>query len=472
MYSRFYLSVLLISGLVLITFLVFATYRELNPEWKKYQLEYRDLLIKNAPNEAAREKARSIKIEHQQIYIKPLKKVDRCMNCHRGVDDPLMKDAKVPHKLHSGDYLKKHPVSKFGCTLCHYGQGRATNKKDAHGKGRDTHWDYPLIPFKYIQSSCAKCHDYLFLKDNGGEMVVEGERLFREKGCRGCHKLNGVGGDLGKPLDIIGSQPIAYFPMKYVVGERNTYNWLKQHFLDPRKIVPGSEMRVFLSEKEADLLTTYTLTLRAEEMPRQYRAIRYTTPVPKDGESLYKMYCVACHGNGKISAYDEILKRTIPAIMNPAFLKIADDKNLERIIKEGRKGTPMTSWKRTAAGLRDEEIRNIIKFITKDRPDERPEPFDYKRFVTDTKHGKELFNVRCALCHGKDGKGGKDHLGLNLRNPAVQKFVDPEFLAMTIRDGRKGTPMPAFGKTGVGLSDQDIADLVAYIRSFSDKGKK
>lgn len=469
MYSRFYLSLLLISSLVLIAFLGIATYRELTPEWKAYQEEYRNLLIKNAKDEKAREKAAALKIGHQQIYIDGLRRVDRCVYCHRGADDPLMTDMKVPHKKHSGSYLEDHPVNKFGCTVCHYGQGRATSMKEAHGKGRETHWDYPIIPFRYIQSSCAKCHDYEFLQKKGGEMVVKGEQLFRDKGCKGCHKLDGVGGDLGKALDVVGSQPIAYFPMKHVVGEHTTYNWIKQHFVDPRKIVADSEMRAFLTEEESDLLTTYLLTLRTEEMPREYRRVRYTRPAPEDGESLYKMYCIACHTDGKDSVYDEILKRTIPAIKNPAFLRIAADKDLKKIIEEGRTGTQMTAWKATAAGLRDEQINKLIKFISNERPDERVKPFGFDKFKTDLKHGKDLYEVRCALCHGKDGKGGKNLLGLNLKNPVVQKLLDPEFLAQTVRDGREGTPMPPFGEDGVRLKDQDIADVVAYVRTLSEQ---
>ncbi len=469
MLSRFYLSLLLLSGLVFIAFITLATYRELTPEWKKYQAEYREMLIKNAKDEAAREKARRIKIEQQQIYLAGLKRVDRCMNCHIGVDNPLMADAKVPFKQHSGDYLKNHPPDKFGCTICHNGQGRATNKKEAHGKGRDTHWDFPILPFKYIQNSCAQCHDYETLRHKGGEMVVKGERLFREKGCKGCHKVNGIGGDLGKALDGIGSQPIAYFPMRHVVGEQTTYNWLKQHYLDPRAIVPDSEMRVFLTEEESDLLTTYILTFRTTEVPREYRRIRYVPERRVDGESLYKMYCIACHSTGKVSVYDEILKRTIPAIMNPAFLKNADDGTLRKIIKEGRKGTQMTAWKSTAAGLTDGEINKLIRYITRERPDEAAEPFGFAEFKTDPKHGKELYDVRCALCHGEKGKGGKGALGINLTNPVVQKELDPEFLARTVRDGRSGTPMPPFGEEGLGLSDQDIADIVSYVRTLAQK---
>ena len=370
MYRKFYLTLLLISALVLLAFTLLAAYREATPEWKKYRAEYKELFIKKATDKVVRNEAESLDTRIQQIYLERLEKVDRCTNCHLGVENPLMADAEIPYNRHSGNYLQDHPVDRFGCTVCHYGQGRATNKKEAHGEGRDTHWDYPLIPLKYIQSSCAQCHDLEMLKQKGGETVVRGEELFRVKGCKGCHKLDRVGGILGKALDGVGSQPIAYFPMKYVKGEKTVYSWLKQHFDDPRGIVPESQMKVDVTDNEADILTTYMLTLRYEEAPREYRRIRHirTGGGIVDGRSLYKMYCIACHGTGKHSVEDKIFKRTIPAITDPAFLRTANDMFLKRVIKEGRTGTQMTAWKAGAAGLADEEINRITGYITRDRP--------------------------------------------------------------------------------------------------------
>ncbi len=367
MYREFYVSLSLILALVLLAYTLFIAYMEIFPEWKKYQVEYKRLFIKNAKDSATREKARSLETGIQQTYLGRLKSIDRCINCHMGVENPLMADAEIPYKQHSGNYLKDHPVDKFGCTICHNGQGRATNIKEAHGKGRDTRWDYPIIPMKYIQSSCAQCHDLEMLKQNGGEMVVRSEELFREKGCKGCHKLNNVGGVLGKSLDGVGSQPFAYFPMKHVKGEKTVYSWLKQHFDDPRKIVPGSQMKVDITGNEADILTTYILTLRWEEVPREYRRIRHKEIEP-DGESLYKMYCIGCHTKGRDSVNDEILEQMIPAIMNPAFRRTANNRFLKNVIKEGRTGTLMTAWKTNAAGLTDDEIDRIARYITKDRP--------------------------------------------------------------------------------------------------------
>lgn len=463
MNSRFYLSLLLISSLVLLVFLALAFNREHEPEWKQYQEEYKEFLIKNAKDADARERAKKINIGIQQIYLSSLKKADRCTSCHLGVENSLMADAEIPFKQHSGDYLENHPAVEFGCTVCHNGQGRALNKREAHGEGRDTHWDFPIIPTKYIQSACALCHDLEMLKKEGGEKVAKGEELFREKGCKGCHKLNGVGGDLGKDINEVGSKPLAYFPMKHVIGDHTTYNWIKQHFVDPRKIVPESQMRVFLSEEESELLTVYLLTLRSEQMPRNYMLIKHIISPKVDGKSLYTMYCSACHTEGTYSVYDEIFKRTIPAIMNPAFLRSIDDRHVKEIVKEGRLGTQMTAWKVDAAGLADDKIDKIIKYITRNRPEEKPEPFGFSGFKNDPKHGEELYKIRCALCHGEDGKGGERLLGVSLR----AKDDDPEFIALTVRDGREGTPMVPFGKKGVGLEDQDIADIVAYLKTLS-----
>ncbi|MCG6550924.1 MAG: c-type cytochrome [Candidatus Magnetominusculus sp. LBB02] len=473
MHSRFYLSVMLISALFVMAYLGLTGYHALMPEWKQYQAEFKDTLVKNAKSEAAKKKAMAMPLGFTQVYLSDLKREDRCVNCHAGEDNPLMATAKLPFKQHSGNYLVNHPIDKYGCTVCHEGQSFATNKKEAHGLGHEqTHWDHPLLPLKYAQSACVQCHDIAMLSKNGGEKVAQGEALFKEKGCRGCHKVDGVGGDLGKALDGVGYQPIAYFPMKHVAGEHTVYNWLKQHFDDPRAIVPESAMKVKLTPEEVDLLTTYVLSFRPDEAPRKYRRIDYTSMMAKpDGETLYKMYCVACHADGTKSLYNEVFKRTVPAITNPSFLKTIDDKNLEAIIKEGRTGTQMTAWNKTASGLSDEQVSGLIGYLASKRPAGPMETFGLAAFKGDSKHGSEIYEARCSVCHGKEGKAGEDYLGISLRSPVIQKKIDPEMLAVTIANGRAQTPMPAFVKDTELLTKQDVADVVSFIKEIPVAGK-
>jgi mono/diheme cytochrome c family protein len=95
--------------------------------------------------------------------------------------------------------------------------------------------------------------------------------------------------------------------------------------------------------------------------------------------------------------------------------------------------------------------------------------FDYDAKNRDVARGKSVYEQRCNFCHGDDGKGGGRDLGINLRNPTVQNLLKPEFLAITVLHGRKGTPMPSFGPEGEGLSNPEIADVVAYVKTLSNK---
>jgi cbb3-type cytochrome c oxidase subunit III len=460
---------MLISALIVFAFTGLGVNRELSNEWHQHQSNYKEFLVKNAKSDINRKRAEGIETGAiRQVFLPGLNKADRCMSCHMGLENPLMADSELPYKQHSGNFLQTHSVAKFGCTVCHLGQGRATNMREAHGLGH-TFWDYPIIPHNYIQASCAICHDYKMLEEEGMHTVVKGERLFREKGCLGCHKLKGVGGDLGAALDGLASRPLLYFPMANVIGDRTAYNWNKQHFDDPRAIVDNSEMKVSLTEEEAEQLTTFMFTLRKEEMPSNYKLIKNIVPKPSDGASLYTMYCSGCHGTGQQSIYDEVLDRTIPAITNPAFLGLVDDFSLKTIIDEGRGGTQMTAWKDTASGLKKEELERITDYVAQSRPSEIAGPFDYDAKNRDVARGKSVYEQRCNFCHGDDGKGGGRDLGINLRNPTVQNLLKPELLARTVLHGRKGTPMPSFGPEGERLSNEDISDVIAYVKTLGKK---
>ena len=82
----------------------------------------------------------------------------------------------------------------------------------------------------------------------------------------------------------------------------------------------------------------------------------------------------------------------------------------------------------------------------------------------------KLWGMNCAACHGKDGKGetmmGRRLQMKDLTDPKVQaSFTDAE-AAKNIKEGvtDNGTvKMKAFSDK---LSDDQIKDLVAYVRAF------
>ena len=84
--------------------------------------------------------------------------------------------------------------------------------------------------------------------------------------------------------------------------------------------------------------------------------------------------------------------------------------------------------------------------------------------------GAAIFKTKCVLCHGADGTGntplGKQLQAANLRSKDVQQKPDAE-LRKVVHDGQ--TNMPPFGDQ---LSDEEITQVVKYVRSLSKEAKK
>ncbi len=113
----------------------------------------------------------------------------------------------------------KHPMEKFGCSACHSGQGSATDFTlaahtpdsekqkehwvEKHDWEAQHMWDFPMLPQRFIESSCIKCHHEvtdLISSDNRVEApkLLRGYNLIKENGCFGCHEIAGTKG--GRPI--------------------------------------------------------------------------------------------------------------------------------------------------------------------------------------------------------------------------------------------------------------------------------
>jgi mono/diheme cytochrome c family protein len=213
-----------------------------------------------------------------------LQRVDRCTTCHLGVDDPTMKNAPEPYRYHAN--LGPHIPSKFGCTICHGGQGLATDKESAHGNV--AFWPNPLLSADYVRASCGRCHKEGDVP--GVPELTEGRHLFETQGCRGCHKLNGVGGSIGPDLSEEGASLRAP-------------QWLEQHFLAPNAVSAGSAMPNFhFTRDQARDLTYYMLSLTNQDMGSYYASVRLI-PSPEYGRELFtEKNCIVCHSVGGVGA--------------------------------------------------------------------------------------------------------------------------------------------------------------------------
>jgi mono/diheme cytochrome c family protein len=546
---------LLGSSLVALALMMAAAYQEtVAREWRRLQRDYR---AKLPPQQAE-----AFEIQLRQVYAPTLRATDRCISCHVGM-------APGETGLKGNPVFTSHPdvghdPLQYGCVVCHGGQGRATEKAEAHGTA--PHWPTPMLPKRFAYAGCGSCHTHLAvtnlaqvargralferydclachaLDKRGGTLrpggaqgvtapdlsrvgtgfdpawyekhlahrtsaaegpwrtsfgeigaedrqaldaflssrvgapgLVEAKAVFHSLGCRGCHKIGGVGGDDGPDLTREGEKDPARLDYSHVPGKHTLGNWLGEHFRAPAQLVPGSLMpSLGLTKEQIDGLVFYLLSLRRSDFPEAYwpkdriRAERFgEREFATDGATLFGTFCAACHGpQGEGMRYPGLA--AFPAIGNPDFLAVASDRFITATVQHGRPGRRMPAWGEKEGGLRPAEVDAVVAHVRSlgngipSPPETEPSHF----VKGDAKVGAQLFNENCASCHGPNGEGKE---GPQLHNQALLKHATDRYLVETIHRGRRGTSMPSFAAPATThrlLSDEEIETIVTFIRTW------
>jgi cbb3-type cytochrome c oxidase subunit III len=468
---RLYKTVTIVASLVTIIFFAYAAIEEnYVREWRQHQSTFKDILVSKARTPRQKKSAESFEIKVRQVILKDFNRVDRCISCHSGIDNPRMQDESLPYASHSGDILKHHPVDQFGCTICHGGQGRALSVKEAFAREEGLHWEFPVIPLEYIQSSCGKCHLSVFDEDTsiaGTEKLQRGRKLFIENGCLACHKVRNTGGTFSIDMTDQGSKTKHQYSFRYVEGELTVPNWLKEHFLDPQRVAPGSQMMKFaLLQEDMEALVTFTMGLYTPKYPFKYYSANTIWDLKShrpalEGAEAYQLFCAVCHGkNGEGKDY-RIYEIGIPQLNNQDFLAAASDQMLEFTLRHGRTGRLMTPWTPRSTGLTDDEINGLVKYM-KSWKATPPSFAEVQAAAGDMQLGKTLFRSRCSTCHGANGEGD---LGLAINNQDFLSLASDRFLYLTLTNGRANTAMPSWSR----LSARELAGIIAFIRTWQKK---
>jgi cytochrome c oxidase cbb3-type subunit 3 len=180
------------------------------------------------------------------------------------------------------------------------------------------------------------------------------------------------------------------------------------------------------------------------------------TPKETLGERHYKRMCAVCHGpTGRGYAADQA-----PSLTRPQFLATVEDTYLRTAILEGRSGTTMSAWSAFRGGpLLPADADALIAYLRSyaDRP---PAKLDDSPVKGDAAHGEKLFEAECARCHGPHGSDG---VFLSIGNPELLKSASSGFLRDVMRNGREGTPMPAYGES---LGHDGVEDVLAALRQW------
>lgn len=395
-----------------------------------------------------------------------------CGTCHTSV--PVV----ARTELERGGKL----VDSLDCLSCHQmdgrGRGTAPNLSYVGLKGYRTDWHAVHLKKRAEDKTGVWQSNYgeidaadlapidAFLKTRvGAPRIIEAQSLAYERGCLGCHKIQGHGGDDGPALDEAGRKPVGGLDFKGVPGERTLVNYMERHLLDPAGVVAGSQMPAMaVNHEEADLLTSYVLFLRRRDLPAEFtpkerlkQSLLGEKAAPFTGAQLFGAYCAGCHApNGDGRNYGSIQVR-FPRIGGPDFLDLASSQFIESMIQTGRPGRKMPPLGAAGGSLTPEETKSIASYLKSFVA--APSWAEVERATSDRAQGERTYRADCAACHGDKGEGSL--LGSPLAT-SDSRSRRRDAIHKALVEGTPGTAMPRY--SGYGASTfKSLADYVAAL---------
>jgi cytochrome c2 len=322
-----------------------------------------------------------------------------------------------------------HPMGRFGCTICHQGQGSATSFEWAshtpntleeadewsrqHGWFNNHHWIFPMYAERFAESSCLKCHHQVDelaaspkFPEGPAPKLMKGYQLILDYGCYGCHEINGFDG----PTRRIGPD---------LRNEPNFFAAAAQLLVDPG-LKELDDNAVALAQQVVDSPGNVAARRRLQELVAAdvKRATDLAKMRTKDSQQAQELE------EPKLSAQShkvEPLLRDVDAPgelrrVGPSLRHVAAKNSFEFLydwIEDPHRFRPSTKMPRffglhdhlDGAGLAEAqelepvEIRAISEYLlAASQPFEYLQPADGREGSAE--RGKKMFQVRgCLACH-------------------------------------------------------------------------
>jgi cytochrome c1 len=269
-----------VVSLLLLISLAIAPAKNHFSEWRHYQRQYLALIGTRGDAVTLQ---RHFHAGIQQIWLPELGVVDRCTTCHVGLKEASLADVSTqPFRQHP---VIPHTSDQFGCVMCHRGQGAATTVEEAHSS--TLAWEQPLLPARYVQSSCGQCHRAPL---SGTPQLNLGRQLLQRYGCVHCHTIKLPDGSAIQPTD----DP----PSLEHIADKTTREWVYAWLKDPQAYAVTATMPNFkFSDPDARDISAFLIASStpipgdAELVGKDAKA-----PDPTAGASLYgESFCASCH---------------------------------------------------------------------------------------------------------------------------------------------------------------------------------
>jgi cytochrome c oxidase cbb3-type subunit 3/ubiquinol-cytochrome c reductase cytochrome c subunit len=193
------------------------------------------------------------------------------------------------------------------------------------------------------------------------------------------------------------------------------------------------------------------------------------TPNPDailDFSTLYRQNCSGCHGAAGQDG---------PAypLANPEYQVLVGDATLAHVISEGRPGSQMPAFARSAGGtLTEAQIQSLAQGLRqawRKGPSAAPGDTPPYRATTagDAAHGGQVYGQACASCHAPGGPAA-------ITDPDFLALLDDQSLRTIVIAGRPDLGQPDWRGMVPGrpagdapahypLTDRDVTDVVAWL---------
>jgi cbb3-type cytochrome oxidase cytochrome c subunit len=327
-----------------------------------------------------------------------------------------------------------HPMGRFGCTICHQGQGSATAFEWAshtpnsvqqgeewrreYGWFNNHHWIFPMLPQKFIEASCLKCHHEVVdlepsarFPDPPAPTLLKGYEIVRNYGCFGCHEINGFNGPNKRIGPDFRTEPMFFAAAAQLKAgpdfqklDDAAKDWTVRLIEHPEDNEARRRLWELLkTDKDSK---SPVLSEDAHRLEAVLKDVETPGVMRRVGPSL--RYVASKNGFEFLYSWIRNPRDFRPSTKMPRFFGLWDhlvpteklDENGQPV-KDEQGNTVMVPSKGLAAAERYEpiEVRSIATYLLK-----MSQPFEYLKpdvsgVAGSVERGKHAFELRCIACH-------------------------------------------------------------------------